>query len=43
MTQNSEVSQLVKVLGLNYGEKYANKSDLSKLRYEKLMIMVDQG
>ena len=42
MTENSEVSQLVKILGLNYGEKYANKSDLSKLRYGKLMIMADQ-
>jgi DNA topoisomerase-2 len=42
MTENSEVSQLVKILGLNYGEKYANKSDLTKLRYGKLMIMADQ-
>src|SRR5205085_2449152 len=42
MTENSEVSQLVKILGLNYGEKYVNKSDLLKLRYGKLMIMADQ-
>ncbi|CAF0742312.1 unnamed protein product [Rotaria sordida] len=42
MTENNEVSQLVKILGLNYGEKYINKSDLSKLRYGKLMIMADQ-
>ncbi|CAF3730269.1 unnamed protein product [Adineta steineri] len=42
MTENSEVSQLVKILGLNYGEKYVNKSDLAKLRYGKLMIMADQ-
>jgi DNA topoisomerase-2 len=42
MTENSEISQLVKILGLNYGEKYVNKSDLSKLRYGKLMIMADQ-
>ena len=42
MTENNEVSQLVKILGLNYGEKYTNKSDLSKLRYGKLMIMADQ-
>ena len=42
MTENSEVSQLVKILGLNYGEKYVNKSDLTKLRYGKLMIMADQ-
>jgi len=42
MTENSEISQLVKILGLNYGEKYANKSDLSKLRYGKLMVMADQ-
>ncbi|CAF2092079.1 unnamed protein product [Rotaria magnacalcarata] len=42
MTENSEVSQLVKILGLNYGEKYANKNDITKLRYGKLMIMADQ-
>ncbi|CAF3975644.1 unnamed protein product, partial [Rotaria sp. Silwood2] len=42
MTENSEISQLVKILGLNYGEKYVDKSDLSKLRYGKLMIMADQ-
>ncbi|CAF0793170.1 unnamed protein product [Rotaria sordida] len=42
MTENSEISQLVKILGLNYGEKYINPSDLSKLRYGKLMIMADQ-
>ena len=42
MTENSEISQLVKILGLNYGEKYASRSDLSKLRYGKLMIMADQ-
>ncbi|CAF4872773.1 unnamed protein product, partial [Rotaria sp. Silwood2] len=32
----------VKILGLNYGEKYINKSDLSKLHYGILMIMADQ-
>ncbi|CAF4341934.1 unnamed protein product [Rotaria sp. Silwood2] len=25
----------VKILALNYGEKYANRSDLSKLHYRK--------
>ncbi|CAF3151940.1 unnamed protein product [Rotaria sp. Silwood2] len=42
MTNNSEVSQLTKILGLNYGEKYANKNDLSKLHDEKLIIMTGQ-
>ncbi|CAF3381780.1 unnamed protein product [Rotaria sp. Silwood2] len=32
----------LKILGLNYGEKYINKSDLSKLHYGILMIMADQ-
>ncbi|CAF0924131.1 unnamed protein product [Rotaria sordida] len=36
------VSQLTKILGLNYGEKYANKNDLLKLHDEKLIIMTDQ-
>lgn len=36
MTENSEVEQFVKILSLNYGRKYANRSDLSKLSYEKL-------
>ncbi|CAF2380661.1 unnamed protein product [Rotaria sp. Silwood2] len=42
MTENSEVAQLIKILDLNYGEKYANRNGLSKLHYEKLMIMADQ-
>ena len=29
MSENNEVSQLVKNLGLNYGEKYTNKTILS--------------
>ncbi|CAF4185067.1 unnamed protein product, partial [Rotaria sordida] len=35
LKENSEDSQLVKTLALNYGEKYANRSDLSKLHYRK--------
>ncbi|CAF4363908.1 unnamed protein product, partial [Rotaria sordida] len=35
-------SQLTKILGLNYGEKYANKNGLLKLHDEKLIIMTDQ-
>jgi DNA topoisomerase-2 len=42
MTNNSEVSQLTKILGLNYGEKDANKNDLSKLHDKKLIIMTGQ-
>lgn len=42
MTENSDVAQLIKILDLNYGEKYDNRNGLSKLHYEKLMIMTDQ-
>ncbi|CAF3364091.1 unnamed protein product [Rotaria sp. Silwood1] len=41
MTENSEVAQLIKILDLNYGEKYANRNGLSKSHYEKLMILAD--
>ncbi|CAF0772126.1 unnamed protein product [Didymodactylos carnosus] len=42
VTDNNEITQLCKILGLNYKETYETKADLNKLRYGKLMIMADQ-
>ncbi|CAF0724246.1 unnamed protein product [Didymodactylos carnosus] len=42
VTDNNEITQLCKILGLNYKEKYETRADLNKLRYGKLMIMADQ-
>ena len=39
---NSEVSNLLKIIGLNFKEKYETKDSLKQLRYGKLMIMTDQ-
>ncbi len=40
--ENSEVSSLLKIIGLNFKEKYETKESLKHLRYGKLMIMTDQ-
>jgi DNA topoisomerase-2 len=39
---NSEVSNLLKIIGLNFKEKYESRESLKQLRYGKLMIMTDQ-
>ncbi len=39
---NSEVSNLLKIIGLNFKEKYETRESLKQLRYGKLMIMTDQ-
>lgn len=39
---NSEVSSLLKIIGLNFKEKYETRDSLKHLRYGKLMIMTDQ-
>jgi DNA topoisomerase II len=39
---NSEVSSLLKIIGLNFKEKYETRDSLKNLRYGKLMIMTDQ-
>ena len=39
---NEEITNLVKILGLNYSKKYEEASDLRTLRYGRLMIMADQ-
>jgi DNA topoisomerase II len=40
--ENAEVSNLLKIIGLNFKEKYETKESLKQLRYGKLMIMTDQ-
>ena len=40
--ENKEINDLVKIIGLTYKKKYESVSDLSALRYGKLMIMTDQ-
>ena len=40
--ENSEVSNLLKIIGLNFKDKYETKESLKNLRYGKLMIMTDQ-
>lgn len=40
--ENSEVSNLLKIIGLNFKEKYETRDSLKSLRYGKLMIMTDQ-
>jgi DNA topoisomerase-2 len=40
--ENSEVSNLLKIIGLNFKEKYESRDSLKQLRYGKLMIMTDQ-
>ncbi len=39
---NEEITNMVKILGLNYSKKYDEPADLRTLRYGKLMIMADQ-
>lgn len=40
--ENAEVSNLLKIIGLNFKEKYETRESLKQLRYGKLMIMTDQ-
>ena len=39
---NKEITELVKILGLQYKKKYNGFDDLKTLRYGKMMIMTDQ-
>ena len=39
---NEEITNVMKILGLQYGKKYTEASELKTLRYGKLMIMADQ-
>jgi DNA topoisomerase-2 len=42
IVENNEISSLLKIIGLNFKEKYENRESLKQLRYGKLMIMTDQ-
>uniref|UniRef100_A0A1B6ECC9 DNA topoisomerase 2 n=1 Tax=Clastoptera arizonana TaxID=38151 RepID=A0A1B6ECC9_9HEMI len=40
--ENAEISNIIKILGLQYKKKYETIEDLKALRYGRLMIMTDQ-
>lgn len=40
--KNAEISNLIKILGLNFKCKYNDPSEMKNLRYGKIMIMTDQ-
>ena len=40
--ENAEITNLIKILGLRYKEKYETPESLQTLRYGKMMIMTDQ-
>ena len=43
LTENRELADLIKILGLRIGQKYENMDEVHKgLRYSKIMIMSDQ-
>ena len=43
LTENRELADLIKILGLRIGQKYESMADVHKgLRYSKIMIMSDQ-
>lgn len=42
ISDNAEISSIIKILGLVYKKKYETMDDLKSLRYGRLMIMTDQ-
>jgi len=42
ITENAEINNLKKILGLKQGEKYDKDGSVKLLRYGHLMIMADQ-
>ncbi|KAI8042943.1 hypothetical protein M5D96_004267 [Drosophila gunungcola] len=42
LSENAEINNLCKIIGLQYKKKYLNEDDLKTLRYGRLMIMTDQ-
>lgn len=42
LTENAEINNLCKIIGLQYKKKYLTVDDLKTLRYGKVMIMTDQ-
>ena len=42
LMNNEEITNIVKILGLQYSKKYSESVELHSLRYGKLLIMTDQ-
>ena len=42
ISNNAELTAIVKILGLQYKKNYESQKDIATLRYGKLMIMTDQ-
>ena len=42
MVNNEEILNVVKIMGLKYGQKYDDEKALKTLRYGHIMIMTDQ-
>jgi len=40
--ENAEISNVVKIMGLQFNKKYSSEDELKTLRYGKMMIMTDQ-
>lgn len=42
ISENAEITAILKIMGLQYKKKYETPEDMKTLRYGKLMIMTDQ-
>ena len=42
ISENAEITAILKIMGLQYRKKYESVEDMKTLRYGKLMIMTDQ-
>ena len=42
MVNNEEILNVVKIMGLKYGQNYSDEKSLKTLRYGHIMIMTDQ-
>jgi len=40
--ENAEINNIIKIVGLQYKEKYTSPESMVKLRYGRIMIMTDQ-
>jgi len=40
--ENAEINNIIKIVGLQYKEKYTSPESMLKLRYGRMMIMTDQ-
>jgi len=40
--ENAEINNIIKIVGLQYKEKYTSPESMLRLRYGRLMIMTDQ-